>query len=193
MSERITGEEVNFLRRYRLDPNIPQVENLFNHFAAGESRLNLSRLWLLVQYQSFRPQVDFSTAARSLKEQFKRENTVTGTYWSPPNRQQVLGRMRELKVEEFLDLWRVIETEMGISVFDQAAFSAPQELLKGTNQYFVSLTGAQLRLKEPEWLALCNLPKSSNGNIVIDTLPRSLSAELQKVESITNLHEEIPF
>jgi hypothetical protein len=157
---------------------------------------NLRRLWLLVQYQHYRTETTFSDAVNSLKDTFRRSNRVTGTYWSPPRRDQVLGRRQEHKIREFIEFWDAELQAGGIDIFNYALSANPNELIFGADQkQLPGIMGAQVKIRSEEWEEILTAVNQQRATSITISLPYELDRRLTapKNQDTNYDPEEIPF
>lgn len=63
----------------------------------------IRQLWFLVDYQNYRSGVTWEAALEGIKNTIREQK---GTIWTPIERRQVLGRMRQMKIAEYRDFCR---------------------------------------------------------------------------------------
>ncbi len=156
--------------------------------------LSFRRLWMLVQYQHFNGEVTFIDAVASLKRTFKRNNEVTGTYWSPPRREQVLGRMREIKKKNFLGFWEQVEREIDFDIFKFALEAPVESLIFGDERcFFVPFANSRVVVAASAWKEMENvIPEKSAFDVYIP-LPEFLDNKLRPNKEDGSSVEELPF
>jgi hypothetical protein len=153
---------------------------------------NFRRLAVLVNYSNFRTNIEFGDISRVLIDQFCRNNTVTGTCFERPTRRQVLGRLRELKVEQFLHLWDEVSLRGDLDFFDYIQSADLYELMYRHRQRMVSpIFGSEIKLTKQQSFFL---QSACDSNIKVSrfhlSLPAKISDRLSKSDSQL---EELPF
>jgi len=121
---------------------------------------NFRRLAVLVNYQSFIQDRRFPDVVSQLRQEFRDKNTATGTYHEAPYRSTVLGRLRQLKAEQFLQLWDAISAVRKFDFFEHMRNVDPMNLLyQDQKSGIVAVYGSVVKLGSPQMSELvsgCN-------------------------------------
>ncbi len=153
---------------------------LWNFASVDEG--NFRRLALLVNYQNFKPNNDFSDAARILVAQFRHLNTVTGTIYDKPNIDQILGKLYEMKVDQFIDIWDQVDLRGDFDLYNYIMEGSIEELMYWHRKRMVlPVFGSQVRLKieKARMLEVSALTRRYYSDLFI-RLPAKISDRLQK-------------
>lgn len=141
---------------------------------AEADRVNLGRLWLLAQFQSYRSSVTFQEAVDSLKGYFRQRHS--GKCWSPPRRDQVLGKMREAKVDEFVDFWGQMKDQYGIDIYQAAASLSSSDLIFGDGEgFFHPLAEIPVKVGRPVWEQILRADQNKTSDLSEIPLPKRIA------------------
>lgn len=142
------------------------------------------RLWLLFQYQMFRVSLDFQTADLLIKGWVK--NNALGSrypeYMYLSTRSQRLGKMHEVKQEEFISMFTEQTGTEGFDIFTFAATASLEDLLnanEGTLRFVDDIFFKVIKLPATVWQTIIKEDAEQLKNIYIP-LPRQLDKYLAR-------------
>lgn len=166
-----------------------QVWNL-----ASNDEQNLRRMALAVNYQMFVQLLRFANIPAILKEEFKRSNTTTGTYFTPPTRTQILGRLREEKLRQFKRIWSEVELRDNFDLFQYLREESLESIIyRRKSKMVIPIYGSRIKLSKEKAIIIAEMTKNNQQLPFSIPLPPTLEACLFPTKENYNPEDELPF
>lgn len=140
------------------------------------------QLWLLIDYQNFKTDIiSWGIGVAAVREVVK---AVKGVVRYPPDRRQILGKMRELKMRHFLQFY-----QSGIDPRSIASYEPIETLLYGDvdRPYIEPIKGRKVKVRAQIWQDMVEASKRPDYPLDIPSPFELYSDDDPEID------EEIPF